>query len=75
MENTNRNIFGLHGITGMLIATTLLLTILVILTTWAIGVQQKSATNYYDASSITGSLTNIKANSTDNAKHSFVDVK
>jgi len=75
MENTNRKLFGLDGITGMLIATTLLLTILVVLTTWAIGVQQKSATNYYDASSITGSLTNIKANSVDNAKHSFVDVK
>ena len=75
MENTNRNLFGLHGITGMLIATALLLSILVILTVWGISVQRDSATKYYDASSITGSLTNIKANSVDNAKHSFVDAK
>jgi len=74
-ENTNRNVFGLHGVTGMLIATVLLLTILVVLTIWGIGVQQKSATNYYDASSITGDLNNVKSNSVDNAKHSFVDVK
>ncbi|WP_298085733.1 DUF4006 family protein, partial [uncultured Campylobacter sp.] len=25
MENTNRNVFGLHGVTGLLIATGLLL--------------------------------------------------
>jgi len=75
MENTNRSLFALNGLTGMAIAVTLLLTILVVLTMWGINVQQKSATNYYDASSITGSLTNVKANSVDNAKHSFVDVK
>jgi len=75
MENTNRSLFGLNGITGMLIATLLLLSILVFLTIWGIKVQQNSATNYYDASSITGSLTNVKSNSVDNAKHSFVDVK
>jgi len=75
MENTNRNVFGLDGVTGMLIATVLLLTILVVLTIWGIGVQQKSATNYYDATLLTGSLTNVKPNSVDNAKHAFVDVK
>jgi succinate dehydrogenase/fumarate reductase cytochrome b subunit len=74
-ENTNRNVFGLHGVTGMIIATVLLLTILVVLTMWAIAVQKDSATKYYDASSITGSLTNVKANSVDNAKHSFIDAK
>ncbi len=75
MERTNRNIFGLDGITGMIIATVLLLTILVILTMWGIAVQKDSATKYYDASSITGSLTNVKANSVDNAKYSFIDAK
>jgi len=43
----NRSIFSLHGITGMLIATTLLLTILAVLVTWAIKVQQENAGTYY----------------------------
>lgn len=72
-ENTNRNVFGLHGVTGMLIATVLLLTILVGLTVWGIGVQQKSATNHYDPTPLTGSLDNVKANSKANAQHAFKD--
>lgn len=47
MENTNRNVFGLHGITGMLIATVLLLSILAGLTVWGIGAQQVAATKPY----------------------------
>lgn len=47
MENTNRNVFGLHGITGMLIATVLLLSILVGLTIWGISAQQKVANAPY----------------------------
>lgn len=43
----NRSIFSLHGITGMLIATALLLTILVVLVTWAVNVQQENASTYY----------------------------
>jgi succinate dehydrogenase/fumarate reductase cytochrome b subunit len=43
----NRSIFALHGITGMLIATVLLLSILAGLTVWGIQVQQGSAANYY----------------------------
>ncbi len=43
----NRSIFSLHGITGMLIATLLLISILVGLTTWAINVQQANAGTYY----------------------------
>jgi len=74
-ENTNRAVFGLNGVTGMLIATVLLLTILVVLTIWGLGVQQKSATNYYDPTPITSNLDNVKMNSTDNAKHAFVDAK
>lgn len=43
----NRSIFSLHGITGMLIATALLLTILAVLTTLAISAQQNNASTYY----------------------------
>jgi hypothetical protein len=48
MENTNRNVFGLHGITGMLIATVLLLSILAGLTVWGISAQQKVANKPYE---------------------------
>ncbi len=46
--NENRSVFALDGITGMLIATVLLLSILVGLTIWGIGVQNASASNFYD---------------------------
>ncbi|MBL0708436.1 MAG: DUF4006 family protein [Sulfurimonas sp.] len=46
--NENRNIFALDGITGMLIATTLLLAILAVLSVLGINVQNENATNYYD---------------------------
>jgi len=46
--NENRSVFSLDGITGMLVATVLLLTILVGLTIWGIGVQNASANNFYD---------------------------
>jgi len=49
----NRSIFSLHGITGMLIATTLLLTILAVLVTWAIKVQQDNAGTYYQIDNAT----------------------
>ncbi len=74
-ENTNRGVFGLHGVTGMLIATVLLLSILVVLTAWGLGVQQKSASNFYDPTPITGNLDNVKANSKDNANFAFQDAK
>jgi len=47
MENTNRSVFGLDGVTGMLIATALLLGILAYLTILAIGAQQGSADKFY----------------------------
>lgn len=53
--NENRGLFVLDGITGMLVATVLLLSILAGLTVAAIGAQNRNATNYYeikDASSI-----------------------
>lgn len=73
-ENTNRAVFGLHGVTGMLIATVLLLSILVGLTAWGIGVQQGSATNFYDPAPILD-INNLKANSVDNANFAFQDAK
>ena len=69
------SMFGINGILGMLIATVLLLSILVVLTIMAIKTQQAQATNYYDPAPIVGSLDNIKMNSTDNAKFAFVDAK
>ncbi len=47
MNENERGIFKLSGITGMLIATVLLLTILVVLTISGIKVQQDQATNFY----------------------------
>ena len=68
MENTNRNIFSLSGITGMLIATVLLLAILGVLTYMGIKEQQRVADKPYmikDKSSI------VKI-SKDNAKHKVI---
>ena len=68
--NENRSVFALDGITGMLIATVLLLTILAGLTVLGLGVQNANATNYYDIKD----EKSIKMFSVDNAKH-IVDVK
>ncbi|MBD3796402.1 MAG: DUF4006 family protein [Campylobacterales bacterium] len=46
--NENRSIFALDGVTGMLIATVLLLSILAFLTVNAIGVQDANSNNFYD---------------------------
>jgi len=67
-ENTSRGLFTLNGITGMLIATALLLGILAGLTTWAIKVQQASIVKPYDPSPIVNSLDNVKMISKDNLK-------
>ena len=56
MENKNRNIFALNGISGYLVAVLLLLSILGVLTYIGIGLQKDVATKPYslkDASSIT----------------------
>jgi len=66
----NRSIFALHGISGMLIATVLLLSILAVLTTLGLGVQQNSATNFYQIEN----EKDIKMISTENGQHR-VDVK
>ena len=74
-DNTNRGVFTLSGVTGMLIATVLLLAIAFFLTAWGIGVQQGSASNFYDPAPITGNLDNVKANSKENANFAFQDAK
>jgi hypothetical protein len=43
----NRSLFALDGITGMLIATVLLLSILAFLTVQALGAQQANADKFY----------------------------
>ena len=68
--NENRSVFALDGVTGMLIATVLLLTILAVLTVVGIGVQNANATNFYDIKD----EQSIKMNSVNNASH-LVDVK
>jgi hypothetical protein len=63
--NENRGVFALDGVTGMLIATVLLLSILAVLTVWGLGVQNANATKFYKIND----ETSIKMISTDNAKH------
>ncbi|MDD5052255.1 MAG: DUF4006 family protein [Sulfuricurvum sp.] len=66
----NRSIFALDGITGMLIATVLLLSILGFLTILGLGAQQHNAANFYQIEN----EKEIKMISTDNAAHK-IDVK
>ena len=63
--NENRKVFALDGLTGGLIATALLLSILVGLTIWNMKVQKEEAMNYYKIKN----EKNIKRISTDNYKH------
>ncbi len=66
MNENERGIFSLlHGITGMLIATVLLLTILGVLVFNAVVVQQREAQNPYK---INQNLDGLKFNSPDNHK-------
>jgi hypothetical protein len=74
-ENTSRNMWGINGIIGMLIATALLLSILAFLITKAIETERAQATHYYDPTPLWNSLDNVKMISKDNAKFSFIDAK
>lgn len=65
MENTNRNVFALNGVTGMLIATVLLLSILAFLTCLGISAQQEVAQKPYTLENPSA----IQMKSVDNAKH------
>ena len=65
MNENERGIFKLNGITGMLVAVVLLLSILGILTFNGLKVQQNEASNFYK---INQDLNGLKMNSTDNYK-------
>ena len=66
MNDSERGIFSLvHGITGMLIAVVLLLSILGALTYFAVVTQQNNAENFYE---INQDLNGLKFNSPDNHK-------
>ena len=69
--NENRNVFALDGMTGMLIATALLLSILAFLTVNALSVQNANATNYYEIKD----EQSIKMFSTTSRTDHVVDVK
>lgn len=66
----NRSVFSIHGVTGMLIATVLLLSILVGLTIWGMNVQNENAANFYELKD----PQSIQMRSVDNVKH-VVDVE
>jgi hypothetical protein len=68
MENTNRGVFTLSGVTGMLIATVLLLSILVGLTIWGISAQREVANKPY----VIQNAASIKMRSSDTAKHKVI---
>jgi len=68
--NENRSVFALDGVTGMLIATVLLLSILAVLTVMGLGVQNANAANYYELKD----EKSIKMFGSNSADH-IVDVK
>ena len=68
--NENRNVFGVDGAGGFLVAVLLLLSILGFLVYNAVIVQSDNASNFYKIEN----ETSIKMISTENAKH-IVDVK
>lgn len=65
MNENERGIFKLNGITGMLVAVVLLLSILGFLVFNALMVQQREASNFYK---INQDLNGLKMNSSDNYK-------
>ena len=67
-ENTSRGLFKLNGITGMLIATLLLLSILAFLVTNAIKVENAAIKKPYDPTFFTKDLDTVKMISKDNLK-------
>jgi hypothetical protein len=68
--NENRSVWALNGLTGGLIATGILLSILAFLSVNAMSVQKANSENYYKIAD----EKSIKMFSVDNAKH-FVDAK
>ena len=65
MNENERGIFALNGITGMLVAVVLLLVILATLVTIAFLIQQRESTIAYKINQV---LQGLKANSPENHK-------
>ena len=70
MKEKDRGLFTLHGMTGFLIATIVLVVVVLTLAYAAYLSQVENATNFYDIKN----PELIKMNSVENAKH-VVDVK
>ncbi|MDX1809095.1 MAG: DUF4006 family protein [Sulfurospirillaceae bacterium] len=68
-ENTNRNVFGLNGVAGMLIATVLLLSILAFLTVKGISAQREVANKPYTIKNISS----LKMRDKNNAKFKVIE--
>lgn len=66
LNEKERGVFSIHGVTGMLIATVLLLSILGVLTILGLGAQQSQAQNFYK---VNQDLNGLKFNSKDNNSH------
>lgn len=66
--NENRSVFALNGVTGMLIATVLLLSILAVLTVLGLKAQQDVAQKPYTIENPSA----IKFKSKDNATHMVI---
>ena len=73
--NENRSVFALDGVTGMLIATVLLLSILAFLTVNAMGVQNANAENFYQIKNEKQIRSGIMGENPSKASDHIVDVK
>ena len=73
--NENRSIFALDGITGMLIATVLLLIILAGLSVWSFTVQNAQAANFYDIKDESSIRSGIGGTNPSSAADHVIDVK
>jgi len=73
-ENTNRSLFGFHGLTGVMISIVGLLVILVTLMLLAIVAQRHATEKPYDPSVIRD-VNNLKMNSIENWNYSFQEAK
>jgi hypothetical protein len=73
-ENTNRNVFGINGIGGILISIVGLLVVLTVLMYVTVVQQRAGVANPYDPSVIRD-INNIKMISVENKKFAFVEAK
>jgi hypothetical protein len=69
-ENTNRSVFGFHGIFGVLISIFGLLFIAAVLISQAVMVQRDAAKHPYDPAPIRD-VNNLKMKSVDNKNFAF----